>query len=114
MENRSTKSQRSFRKVKVMFPKVVQAITLQHGIICVYFEDGAIREYDVRPLLRPNTVFEPLMGEETFRDCLTVLNDTASWDLTGKRDPMDCIDIDSDTLYNAKSVPDPLEMGIGR
>lgn len=40
-----------------MTPKVVQAIALCYGVVCAYFEDGAIREYDVRPLIRPNTVF---------------------------------------------------------
>ena len=38
-----------------MTPKVVQAIALCYGVVCAYFEDGAIREYDVRPLIRPNT-----------------------------------------------------------
>lgn len=93
-----------------MFPKVVQVITLRHGVICAYFEDGAIREYDVRPLMRPGTVFEALLDEETFKNCLTVLNDTAAWDLTGKRDPADCIDLDPDTIYESKPIADPLEI----
>lgn len=91
-----------------MFPKVVQAISTRHGFVCAYFEDGAIREYDVRPLLRAGTVFEPLMDPNTFRDCLTVLNDTAAWDLNGQRDPCDCIDIDPETLREGREISDPL------
>ena len=91
-----------------MTPKVVQAIALCYGVVCAYFEDGAIREYDVRPLIRPNTVFAPLMDEAVFAKCLTVLNDTVAWDLSGRRNPMDCIDIAPESVYAAKVVSDPL------
>ena len=91
-----------------MTPKVVQAIALCYGVVCAYFEDGAIREYDVRPLIRPNTVFAPLMDEAVFTKCLTVLNDTVAWDLSGRRNSMDCIDIAPESVYAAKVVSDPL------
>ena len=37
------------------------------------------------------------------------MNDTLAWDLTGKNDPAECIDIDPDYLYSLEDVEDPAE-----
>ena len=47
--------------------------------------------------------------ERFFTERLTVLNDSVAWDLSGRYDPGDCIDIDPFEVYAAPSVADPLE-----
>ena len=37
-----------------------------------------------------------------------IMNDTLAWDVSGKDDPTDCIDIDPETLYELKAVADRL------
>lgn len=39
-----------------------------------------------------------------FRDRLTVLNDTAAWDVSGDMDPCNCIDLDPIELYETCPV----------
>lgn len=96
-----------------MIPKVVQAVAGSDFTVYAYFVDGAIRLLDTTPLLEKGGVFTPLKNEETFRNCLTVLNDTVAWDLDGTRDPCACIDIDPCDLYdNCPAVSDPLQEAI--
>ena len=45
-----------------------------------------------------------------FKNRLTVLNDTAAWDVNGDRDPGSCVDLDPIELYETcPVVVDPLE-----
>ena len=79
-----------------------------HGIS--YFNDGSVRLYDAKPLLELGGVFEPLRDEDFFKSRLTVLNDTAAWDVTGNHDPCACVDLDPIELYETcPVVVDPLE-----
>ena len=48
-----------------------------------------------KPILERGGVFEPMQDENFFRECLTVLNDTAAWDVNGDFDPCSCIDLES-------------------
>lgn len=91
------------------FPKVVQAVAGEKFTVYAYFHDGAIRLLDMKPMLAQGGVFEQLRDEEFFRSRLTVLNDTVAWDLTGRRDPAACIDIDPFTVYEMPAVADPLQ-----
>ena len=91
------------------FPQVVQAIPGPERLIYVYFSDGSIRQYDMAPLIAAGGVFSRLEEEAFFRDRLTVLNDTAAWDVSECFDPRTCIDIDPFTLYEGEAVRDPLE-----
>ena len=96
-----------------MIPKVVQVLPGSDFTVYVYFLDGAIQRADVKPLLEKGGVFTPLRDEETFRNSLTVLNDTAAWDLDGNRDPSTCIDLDPCELYDhCPAVEDPLSEAI--
>ena len=89
-----------------MIPKVVQVLPGSDFTVYVYFLDG-------KPLLEKGGVFTPLRDEETFRNSLTVLNDTAAWDLDGNRDPSTCIDLDPCELYDhCPAVEDPLSEAI--
>lgn len=90
------------------YPEVVQAIAAPNNHIIVYFSDGHIKMYDVTPLINKGGVFESLKDQRIFTDCLTVMNGTAAWDISGQHDESDCIDIDPFDLYEAKDIADPL------
>ncbi len=91
------------------FPTVVQAVAGSGRCVYAYFTDGSIHRYDVRPHIEKGGVFAPLADETVFSERLTVLNDTVAWDLTGRRDPKNCIDLDPFTVYQSPAVSDPLE-----
>lgn len=82
-----------------MIPKVVQAVPTEEYTVFVYFEDGKIVCYDVKPLLEKE-VFTVLKDITLFMGTCTVMNDTLAWDVSGNRDNSTCIDIDPDTLYS--------------
>lgn len=39
-----------------------------------------------------------------FKNTCTVMNGTLAWDISGKMDESDCIDIDPFTLYELKAI----------
>lgn len=82
-----------------MIPKVIQVIPQDNFTVYVYFEDGKIVLYDVTPLLSKG-VFTKLQDKNIFMHRCTVMNGTLAWDVTGNNDPVNCIDIDPDTLYS--------------
>ena len=91
-------------------PKVLQAVAGENFTIYLYFSDGSVRLYDAKPILERGGVFEPMRDENFFREHLTVLNDTAAWDVNGDFDPCSCIDLDPIDLYESSVVvADPLE-----
>lgn len=92
------------------FPEVVQVIAGEQRKIVVYFSDGRITEFDVKPLIERGGIFKYLEDDKFFSQRLTVMNNTASWDLSGEHDPTNCIDIDPETLYDAKKIKDPLQV----
>ena len=71
-----------------LFPKVLQAVAGEDFTVYLYFNDGSVRLYDAKPLLALGGVFAPLQDEAFFKSRLTVLNDTAAWDVNGDRDPV--------------------------
>ena len=91
------------------FPEVLQVYPTDDFIIYLYFNDGTVHRFDVKPLIKEGTVFEPLKDVEVFKNAATVLNGTAAWDLTGNRDEFTCIDLDPFVLFNSPKVKDPLE-----
>jgi hypothetical protein len=90
------------------FPEVLQVVPTDDFEIYAYFNDGLIRLFDVKPLIKDGTVFEPLKDIAVFKDTLTVLNHTVAWDLEGNRDTAKCIDLDPDVIFAQPIVPDPL------
>ena len=91
-------------------PSVVQAIPMDDFCICAYFSDGAIKRFDVKPLIARGGVFAQLADADFFEDRLTVMNMTAAWDVTGDRNEYKCIDIDPCALYERSvDVEDPLK-----
>jgi hypothetical protein len=92
-----------------MLKKVVQVKPNSDFTVYVYFEDGKIKLYDAKPLLNQG-VFKQVSDIHNFVEKCTVMNDTLAWDLSGKFDPTNCIDIDPETIYSvSKDVVDPLE-----
>jgi hypothetical protein len=91
------------------WPKVVQVVPANNFEVYAYFNDGSVRLYDVKPLLKPGTVFEPLMDSTVFKEKLTIINDTVAWDMGGSRNPRKCIDIDPFTIFEQPAVADPLQ-----
>lgn len=86
-----------------MFPEIVQVIPTEEYTVYVYFEDGKIVCYDVKPLLEKEA-FVVLKDIAFFMSACTILNDTLAWDVSGDRDTAKCIDIDPDTLYMLDAV----------
>ena len=86
-----------------MFPKVVQVIQMENYSVYVYFEDGKIVCYDMAQMIEKE-VFRPLKDITVFKEACTVMNDTLAWDIGGNRDNTNCLDIDSDTLYELPFV----------
>ena len=97
------------------FPQVLQAVpSLSSSAsdkykVYAYFNDGSVRCFDAAPLIKHGTVFQPLADINVFRSAMTVLNNTVAWDLSGKRDEYDCIDLDPEALFACPEVPDPLD-----
>jgi len=91
------------------WPHVLQAVPTDDHQVYAYFNDGSVRRFDVKPLIKPGTVFEPLGDLAFFKSKLTVINYTVAWDVGGNRDPGACIDLDPLVLFEQPMVADPLE-----
>ncbi len=79
-------------------PAIVQVAPQTDYTVYVYFEDGKVVCYDVKPFLQ-NGVFTQIEDINVFIDRCTIMNDTLAWDVSGNGDPASCIDIDPETLY---------------
>jgi len=88
--------------------EIVQVIPQNDFSVIVYFANGIIKKYDVKPLLNKG-VFNKISDIKSFTEKCTVMNHTLAWDLSGVFDPYNCIDLDPDTIYEeAVTVIDPL------
>ena len=88
-------------------PDIIQVVPHEDYTVTVYFCDGKIVTYDVGPKVNDG-VFQRLKDLSFFINNCKIMNDTLAWDLTGKNDPAECIDIDPDYLYSLEDVEDPL------
>lgn len=86
-----------------MFPEVVKVKPNDDYTVYVYFSDGKIVCYDVKPLLEKN-VFRKLKEKDIFMDTCIILNDTLAWDISGNRDENSCIDINPEILYELEAI----------
>lgn len=91
------------------FPEVVQVVPFSDHTVSVYFSDGKIVAYDVKPLLDKG-VFRALQDMDIFINRCGIMNDTLAWDVAGNGDPTACIDIDPDTLYALDAIEDRLSV----
>jgi len=90
------------------WPKVVQVVPTDDYEVYAYFNDGSVRLFDVKPLIKPGTVFEPLIDITFFKSKLAVINETVAWDIGGQKNPQKCIDLDPFVIFNQPVVKDPL------
>ena len=91
-----------------IFPVVLQAIPGPDHTVYAYMLDGTVRKVSVKHLIEQGGVFEKLKDPNFFKNALTVMNDTVAWDLSGRFDPSDCIDLDPFTVAEGETVADPL------
>lgn len=91
------------------FPQVYQAVPTDRFEVYAYMNDGSVRMIDMKPLLRPGTVFDPLRDIDTFKRLLTVMNGTVAWDIGGGRDETACLDLDPVAIFDGPPVVDPLD-----
>lgn len=92
-----------------MFHKVLQVFPTDDYKVYLYFSDGKVRLFDGKDLIYKG-VFKQLQDLNLFKDSCTVLNDTLAWDISGKLDPSDCLDLDPEELY--KTCPEVGEPNI--
>jgi hypothetical protein len=92
-----------------LIPRVVQVLPTDEHSIYAYFNDGSVHLYDAKPIISRGGAFKALEDSDVFVNTATVLNHTVAWDLSGRRDEYDCLDIDPWTVYNSPKVADPLE-----
>ncbi|WP_312811905.1 DUF2442 domain-containing protein [Sedimentibacter sp.] len=85
------------------FPKVVQAIATDDYKVYAYFDDGSIKCLDMTEKINSG-IFQQIKDIEIFKKTLTILNDTVAWDINGKYDPRECIDIDPFTIYEQPDI----------
>lgn len=85
------------------FPTVVQVIPLDNFHVQVFFDDGKIVDYDATDDINTE-IFKPLRDISVFKEACTVMNGTLAWDISGKRDETDCIDIDPFTIYEGNAI----------
>lgn len=87
-----------------IFPEVFQAVAGENFTVYAYMNDGSIRLYDMKPVIKQGGVFKVLENEDVFRNKLTVLNGSIAWDISGDRDESKCIDIDPFNVFHSPVV----------
>ena len=88
-------------------PDIVQVVPHEDYTVSVYFCDGKIVRYNILPKLNTG-VFQILKDLSIFMDRCMIMNDTLAWDITGSKDPKECIDIDPDYLYSLDAVDEKI------
>lgn len=95
-----------------MMPTVIQVLARNDFKVYVYFDNGKIKLFDVSHLVGKG-IFQKISGPDDFIKKCTVMNGTLAWDLDGKFDVYNCIDIAPETIYeNGQDVSDPLEKSV--
>jgi hypothetical protein len=84
----------------LVFHEVVQVAPTVDYKVYIYFADGKIKLFDAKELVTKG-VFKQLQDINIFIDTCTVLNNTLAWDITGKQDPENCLDLDPEMLYDS-------------
>ena len=85
-------------------PEIVQVIPTKEYTVYLYYDDGSVRLYDVKPLIHKGGVFDQLKDQNIFINTCTIMNDTLAWDVAGNYNEWECIDICPDTLLDAPIV----------
>ena len=95
----------------MLIPKLFQVYPTNNYSVHLYYDNGEIKIYDCRWILKEDGPFKKLHNTETFIKLCTVMNGTLAWDISEHRDPYNCIDICPDTVYqdSVRTRIDPLK-----
>ncbi len=93
-------------------PGLFQVVPTDNYSVYLYYDNGEIREYDCKWILKKDGIFSVLHNKEDFVQLCTVMNGTLAWDISERRDPYNCIDICPDTIYkeSKRVFKDPLKI----
>lgn len=80
-------------------PKLFQVFPQEDYTVVLFYDNGEIRLYDCGWIKTEPGIFEKIREMSKFRELCTVMNGTLAWDISGTRDPYNCIDICPDTVY---------------
>ena len=80
-------------------PQIFMAALAGGKKVDCYFTNGAVRRYDVNRAIRLGGVFAPLRNQKVFERAVTVMDGVLSFDISGKRDPYDMVDVCADVVY---------------
>lgn len=91
-------------------PAIYMVYPMDDYTVYIYYDNGQILVYDCRWILDEGGVFLKIHKLDDFKELCTVMNGTLAWDISGCRDPYNCIDICPDTLLKdgVKAKIDPL------
>lgn len=93
-----------------MIRMVIQVKPTDDFQVYVYFEDGKIKLFDMKPVIAKGGVFDKISSIDDFKSKCTVMNNTLAWDINGDFDSYNCLDISPETIYKqAADVKDPLD-----
>lgn len=81
-------------------PLIYQVEPNDDFTVNVYFDDGRVKVFDATSLIDKGGIFAPLSNIDVFKSSCVILNRTLAWDLSGKFDPADCIDVCPDLIYS--------------
>lgn len=81
-------------------PKLFQVVPADDYKVKLYYDNGKIKLYDCSWILSEKGVFERIKNIDEFKNLCTVMNGTLAWDISGCRDPYNCIDLCPDTVYD--------------
>lgn len=80
-------------------PKIFQVEPNDDFTVSVFFDDGNMRLYDAKQLIKKGGIFAVLGDISFFKEHCVVLNNTLAWDLQGNWDSTTCIDVCPDVIY---------------
>jgi len=81
-------------------PNIYQVEPKGDFTVDVFFDDGRVKSYDAKPLIKKGGLFAVLGDIRFFKERCVVLNHTLAWDVNGDLDPTECIDVCPDVIYN--------------
>ena len=80
-------------------PQIFMAALAGGKKVDCYFTNGVVKRYDVARAIRLGGVFAPLKNQKVFNRAVMVMDGVLSFDISGKRDPYDMVDICADVVY---------------
>ncbi|MDR0446512.1 MAG: DUF2442 domain-containing protein [Oscillospiraceae bacterium] len=82
-------------------PNIYQVAPQDDFTVLVFFDDGSTKSFDAKPLIAKGGIFSKLEDVSFFKTRCSVLNHTLAWDVTGRLDPTECIDVCPDVIYES-------------